>query len=86
MEVETKVELFSFCINLKIFHLHGFQFLKFDGGRTYPWTPVEGGAFSSIESFRFEDKNEYKYEIWRKKDTPESFILLFFTKTVSMVI
>ena len=26
MEVETKVELFSLCINLKIFHLLGFSF------------------------------------------------------------
>jgi len=48
-----------------------------------------------IESFRFEYKNEYEYEITlkvfarvlkKKKDTPHSFLLLFFTKKLSMVI
>ena len=46
-----------------------------------------------IESFRFEDKSEYEYDIYLtflfvfyNKDTQESFILLFFTKKVSMVI
>ena len=47
-----------------------------------------------IESFRFEDESEYKNEILlkvfervlQKKDTPESFILLFFATKVSTVI
>ena len=46
-----------------------------------------------IESFRFEDKSEYEYDIYLmflcmfyNKDTQESFILLFFTKRVSTVI
>ena len=47
-----------------------------------------------LESFRLEDENEYEYEIkvkvfarvLKKKDTPENFILLFFTKEVSTVI
>ena len=49
-----------------------------------------------IESFRFEDKSEYEYDIYLtffacfllfyNKDTQESFILLFFNTKVSMVI
>ena len=46
-----------------------------------------------IESFRFEDKSEYEYDIYLmflcmfyNKDTQESFILLFFTTKVSTVI
>ena len=40
-----------------------------------------------LDSFRFKDENEYEYEIKLKvlmlilkKDTPETFILLFFAK------
>ena len=46
-----------------------------------------------IESFRFEDKSEYQYDIYLtflcmlyNKDTQESLILLFFTTKVSTVI
>ena len=46
-----------------------------------------------IESFRFEDKSEYEYDIYLtflcmfyNKDTQESFILLFFYTKVSTVI
>ena len=46
-----------------------------------------------IESFRFEDKSEYEYDIYLtflcmlyNKDTQESLILLFFTTKVSTVI
>ena len=47
-----------------------------------------------LESFRLKDENEYEYEIkvkvfarvLKKNDTPENFILLFFTKEVSTVI
>ena len=46
-----------------------------------------------LDSFRFKDENEYEYEIKLKvlmlilkKDTPETFILLFLTKKVSTVI
>ena len=46
-----------------------------------------------IETFRFEDEDDYEYEIWLKIffaslqniDFPESFILPFFTKKVSTV-
>lgn len=48
---------------------------------------------SILVSFRFEDENEYEYEIYLKvltrilkKDTSERFILVFFTKKVSRVI
>ena len=48
---------------------------------------------SILDSFRFEDENEYEYEIKLRvlmrilnKDTPERFILVFFTKKVSRVI
>ena len=43
-------------------------------------------------SFRFEDENKYEYDSQLNvfacvlKDTPESFILLFFTKKVSRVV
>ena len=47
-----------------------------------------------IETFRFEDENDYEYEIWfkfffayfQKIDTPEFSILLFSTRKVSTVI
>ena len=47
-----------------------------------------------LETFRFEDEDDYVYEIWLKVfshilkniDSPESFILPFFTRKVSTVI
>ena len=48
---------------------------------------------SAIETFKFEDKDDYKYEIGLKVfsrilkiDSPESFILPFFSRKVSTVI
>ena len=48
---------------------------------------------SAIETFKFEDQDDYKYEIGLKVfsrilkiDSPESFILPFFTRKVSTVI
>ena len=46
------------------------------------------------EGFRFEDRNDYEYKIWfkvfsrivKKIDIPESFIALFFTRKVNIVI
>ena len=45
----------------------------------------------SLETFRFKDKDDYKFEIWLKiffrysqiKDTPQSFIFPFLTRKVS---
>ena len=47
-----------------------------------------------IESFRFEDGNDYEYKIWfkfflaycQKIDIPESFIAFFSTRKVCIVI
>ena len=46
-----------------------------------------------VETFRFEDENDYEYEIrfkvfrvLSKIDTPEFFIVLFFTRKDSTVI
>ena len=47
-----------------------------------------------IETFRFEGKNDYEYEIWfkvffvycQKIDTPEFLIVPFFTRKFSTVI
>ena len=46
-----------------------------------------------VETFRFEDENDYEYEIrfkvfrvLSKIDTPEFFIVLFFTRKDSAVI
>ena len=48
---------------------------------------------SAIETFKFEDQDDYEYEIGLKVfsrilkiDSPESFILPFFTRRVSTVI
>ena len=48
---------------------------------------------SAIETFKFEDQDDYEYEIGLKVfsrilkiDSPESFILPFFTRKVSTVI
>ena len=41
---------------------------------------------SLIETFRFEDENDYEYAYCQKIDTPEFFIVLFFTGKVSTVI
>ena len=48
---------------------------------------------SAIETFKFEDQNDYEYKIGLKVfsrilkiDSPESFILPFFTRKVSTVI
>ena len=48
---------------------------------------------SAIETFKFEDQDDYEYEIGLKVfsrilkiDSPESFILPFFTRKVSAVI
>ena len=47
---------------------------------------------SAIETFKFEDQDDYEYEIGLKVfsrilkiDSPESFILPFFTRKVSTV-
>ena len=47
-----------------------------------------------LETFRFEDENDYEYEIWfkvflrnvKKIDTRQFFIVLFFIRKVSTVI
>ena len=47
-----------------------------------------------IMTFRFENQNDYEYEIWfkvfsrtvKKMDNPERFITLFFTRKVSTTI
>ena len=48
---------------------------------------------SAIETYKFEDQDDYEYEIGLKVfsrilkiDSPESFILPFFTRKVSTVI
>ena len=43
------------------------------------------GFVSSVETFRFENKNDYEYEIWPKGFLTESFIVQLIHQKVSTV-
>ena len=59
---------------------------RYFGGKNVIAVVILLRVLARIESFRFEDENEYEYEIQlrvftrvlKKKDIPESFILLYF--------